>query len=51
MRTPLHLAAAEGQLEIVQLLIKQGVRAVTDRGGGYGYFDAKTDNHEEIIKK
>ena len=51
MRTPLHLAAAEGQLEVVQFLIKQGVTPVPDRWGGYGYFDAKHNNHTKILKE
>ena len=51
MRTPLHLASAEGQLEAVQFLLKQGVKPIPDRWGGYGYFDAKNNNHKEIVKE
>ena len=49
MRTPLHLAAAQGQLEVVKFLIKQGIKPVPDRWGGYGYFDAKNNNHKKIL--
>ena len=48
MRTPLHLASAEGQLEAVQFLLKQGVKPIPDRWGGFGYTDAKINNHNEI---
>ena len=51
MRTPLHLASAEGQLEAVQFLLKQGVKPIPDRWGGYGYFDAKNNNHKDIVKE
>ncbi len=51
MRTPLHLASAEGQLEAVKFLLKQGVKPIPDRWGGYGYFDAKNNNHEDIVKE
>ena len=51
MRTPLHLASAEGQLEAVQFLLKQGVKPIPDRWGGYGYFDAKNNNHKDVVKE
>ena len=51
MRTPLHLASAEGQLEAVQFLLKQGVKPIPDRWGGFGYTDAKKNNHHEIVKE
>ena len=51
MRTPLHLASAEGKLEAVQFLLKQGVKPIPDRWGGYGYFDAKNNNHKDIVKE
>ena len=49
MRTPMHLAAAEGQLEVLQFLLEQGVKPKPDRWGGYGYFDAKNNNHKKIL--
>ena len=32
-------------------LIKQGVKPIPDRWGGYGYFDAKNNNHKDIVKE
>jgi len=49
IRTPLHLASAEGQLEVVKFLLGQGVKPIPDRWGGYPISDARNNNHQEII--
>ena len=49
IRTPLHLASAEGQLEVVKFLLSQGVKPIPDRWGGYPISDAKNNDHQEII--
>ena len=48
-RTPLHLASAEGQLEVVKFLLNQGVKPRADRWGGYPISDARNNNHHEIV--
>ena len=49
IRTPLHLASAEGQIEVVKYLLSQGVKPIPDRWGGYPISDARNNNHQEII--
>ena len=48
-RTPLHLASAEGQLEVVKFLLDQGVKPRADRWGGYPISDARNNNHQKIV--
>ena len=43
MRTPLPINTG--------VLLKQGVKPIPDRWGGYGYFDAKNNNHKDIVKE
>ena len=49
IRTPLHLASAEGQLDVVKFLLKNGVKPIPDRWGGYPISDARNNNHQEIV--
>lgn len=49
-RTGLHLAASEGQLEIVKFLIAKRVDVnPKDRWGGTPLADAKRHNHKKVI--
>jgi 60kDa lysophospholipase len=49
-RTPLHLAASYGFIEIVEFLIKSGARRnMKDRWGATPLDDAKRYNHQTII--
>ena len=48
-RTPLHLAAGEGRLEIVRLLCEAGADVnVKDRWGGRPLDDAKRNRHDDV---
>ncbi len=48
-RTPLHLAAAEGQYDVVEYLLDKGWHAnQKDRWGGTALNDALANGHEEI---
>ncbi len=49
IRTPLHLASAEGQFEVVKFLLDQGVKPIPDRWGGYPISDARNNNHKKIV--
>lgn len=50
LRTALHLAAAEGQYEMVEYLIKKGADVnVKDRWDNSPIVDAKSKNHKEIV--
>lgn len=49
-RTALHLAAAEGHLDAVELLLRHGAEVnPKDRWGGTPMTDAKRGNHQEVI--
>ena len=49
IRTPLHLASAEGQLEVVKFLLNNGVKPIPDRWGGYPISDARNNKHHKIV--
>ena len=50
-RTALHLAASEGQAEVVEYLIRRKVNAdVKDRWGGTPSKDAKRGKHKIIVE-
>ena len=50
-RTALHLAAAEGQEDIVKYLINRGADVnKKDRWGRLPLDDAKIDNHDSIVE-
>ena len=50
LRTPMHLAAAEGNIEIVKFLLDSGVKQKPDRWGGYPISDAILNENHEIEK-
>ncbi len=50
-RTAMHLAASEGQLEVVKYLIEQGVPLEPiDRWGGTPQKDAQREGHQEVVE-
>jgi len=49
-RTPLHLAAAVGNDEVVKWLIENGATLQVDRFGGLAVHDALRNNHDSIAE-
>ena len=50
MRTALHLAAAEGQYDMVKYLVQKGANVnVKDRWNNTPIVDAKTKNHQNVV--
>jgi serine/threonine protein kinase len=50
-RTPLHIAAAEGYMELVQLFVSYGASLdVTDRWGLTPILEAVASNHQQIVE-
>jgi len=47
-RTPMHLAAAEGHIEVVKFLLENGIKPVADRWGGKPLSDALENGHTEM---
>ena len=46
-RTPMHLAAAEGHMEVITFLLENGIKPVVDRWGGEPLSDALASGHTE----
>ena len=49
-RTPLHLAASEGNLEIVELLIQHGAQLTKDRWGNTAYSEVLNNKSDKFNK-
>jgi glutaminase len=49
-RTPMHLAAAEGHLEVIEFLLNHEVSPKSDRWGGFPHSDAMASGHLDIVR-
>ncbi len=47
-RTPMHLAAAEGHMDVIAFLLENGIKPVADRWGGEPFSDALMSGHTEV---